>query len=76
MYIELIHFQRGVFLLKEKPFYSKNALPTYDHVVAKYAKLPGEVMIALRHDNHVLIKSWTNVLPLISGKEMIKAAKR
>ena len=76
MYIELIHFQRGVFLSKEKPFYSKNALPTYDHVVAKYAKLEGEVMICLRHDNHTLIKSWKNVYPAVSGKDLIKAAKR
>lgn len=75
MYIELLRFTRGAFIKREAPFFSKKALAVYESVVAKHAKLNEEVLICLRHDNHVMVKSWTNVKPIISGKELINNAK-
>jgi len=49
----------------------------YDKAVLKYSKMPDdEVLITLRHDNHVLVKSWGNIKPMVTAKERFALAKR
>jgi regulation of enolase protein 1 (concanavalin A-like superfamily) len=76
MYVELIHFKRGSFVKREAPFFTSKAFTVYDKVVAKYSKLPDqEVLIALRNDNHTLVKACNNIKPMATAKERLAAAK-
>lgn len=61
MYVQLSRFERGVYQSGEPPFFSKDAIAVYEKAVAKYKASKKEVIIALRNDNHVLIRSWGNV---------------
>ncbi len=75
MYVEMITFERGVFLKREPPFFSKTAFAVYDKVVKKYHENGAEVLVALRNDNHTLVKAWTNMKPIMSLKEQLSKAK-
>ena len=75
MYIECCRFLRGVFQKREAPFFSKDAHAVFDKVVAKYIGSNDEVLITIRHDNHTLVRSWTNVKPITKGNALIVNAR-
>jgi len=75
MYIECCRFLRGVVQKREAPFFSKNAHEVFSKVVSKHQNSDKEVLICLRHDNHTLIRSWTNVKPITKGNALIVNAR-
>ena len=76
MYVECIKFLRGVFLKREPLFFTKSAHDVFNKAVAKYQSSDQEVLIAIRHDNHTLVRCWTNVKPITKGNALIVNARK
>ena len=75
MYVELIEFKEGDFVRRHPPFFTKKAFAIFDQTVAKYNVPDKEIIVAIRNDNHSLVKAWGNVKEKPKYGIRLKAAK-
>lgn len=76
IYVEVIEFTNGnKFLKRYAPFYSKDCFRVYDQAVDKFSKSGKTYIVAMRNDNHSLVKAIGNVTPSPKYIKGLKAVK-